>query len=145
MEDIKEKIIDFYKNYNINFEIYDIKPSYAVTRYFIKLDRATKNKLANVEKLTDDLSIELGIKNIDFKNNFFEIPNETKKTLKINELDYIMPEKDRGLYVPFGKDLNNNNYIVDLCETPHLLVAGTTGSRKECIFKYYIVDTNKKL
>jgi len=29
-----------------------------------------------------------------------------------------------------GKDLNNNNYIIDLCETPHLLIAGTTGSGK---------------
>ena len=36
----------------------------------------------------------------------------------------------KGLQVCFGKDLNNNNFIIDLCQTPHLLVAGTTGSGK---------------
>lgn len=147
MEEIKQSIIEFYKNYSIDFEITKTVKSYAVTRYFIKLDRTTKNKLANVEKLVDDLAVELNIKNIVFKNNFFEIPNKRRKTLKINDLGYYMPDEKKGLYVPFGKDLNNKTYTVNLCETPHLLVAGTTGSGKSvfinCILSTLIRNYDK--
>lgn len=130
MENIKQKIIDFYKNYNINFTITDVVESYAVARYFIKLDRTTKNKLANVEKLVNDLSVELNVKNINFNKNYFEVPNEQRKTLNYKDITYKPANSNFGLYVCFGKDLNNKEYIVNLCDTPHLLVAGSTGSGK---------------
>ena len=39
MEDIKQNIIDFYKNYNINISIEKVVEAYQIDRYFIKLDR----------------------------------------------------------------------------------------------------------
>ncbi len=139
MENIKQNIIDFYKNYNINISIEKVIEAYQVDRYFIKLDRTNKTRIANIEKLIDDLSSELGIKNIKFTTDFatsgivFEIPKRDRKTLYLKDIEYTDNDK-KGLQVCFGKDLNNNNYIADLSKTPHLLVAGTTGSRKKCIY-----------
>ncbi len=145
MEEIKQEIIDFYKNYNINISIEKVVEAYQVNRYFIKLDRTNKTRITNVEKLVEDLSVELGIKNIKFTKDFetggivFEIPKKDRKTLYLKDIEYTDNEK-KGLQVCFGKDLNNNNYIVNLCETPHLLVAGTTGSGKSVFINSILIN-----
>ncbi len=145
MEELKQNIIDFYKNYNINISIEKVVEAYQVDRYFIKLDRTNKTRLVNVEKLVDDLSAELGIKNIKFTTDFetggivFEIPKKDRKTLYLKDIEYIDSDKT-GLQVCFGKDLNNNSYIVNLCETPHLLVAGTTGSGKSIFINSILIN-----
>lgn len=146
MEDIKQKIIDFYKNYNINLSIAEPVKAYQVDRYPIKLDRTNKTRIANIEKLVDDLSAELGIKNIKFTTDFetggivFEIPKKDRKTLYLKDIDFPISGSQKGLQVCFGKDLNNNNYIVDLCSTPHLLIAGTTGSGKSVFINSILIN-----
>ena len=93
MEEIKQNIIDFYKNYNINISIEKVVEAYQVDRYFIKLDRTNKTRIANIEKLVDDLSAELGIKNIKFTTDFetggivFEIPKKDRKILYMKILN----------------------------------------------------------
>ncbi len=146
MEDIKQKIIDFYKNYDINISIEKIVEAYQVDRYFLRLDRSNKTRIMNIEKLVDDLSAELGIKNIKFTTDFetggivFEIPKKDRKTLYIKDLAGACELASKGLQVCFGKDLNNNNYIVDLCNTPHLLIAGTTGSGKSMFINSILIN-----
>ncbi len=145
MEDIKQNIIDFYKNYNINISIEKVVEAYQVDRYFIKIDRSNKTRIANIEKLIEDLSAELGIKNIKFTTDFetsgivFEIPKKNRKTLYLKDIEYIDKEK-KGLKVCLGKDLNNKNYVVNLCDTPHLLIAGTTGSGKSIFINSMIIN-----
>ena len=148
MEDIKQNIIDFYKNYNINISIEKVVKAYQVDRYFIKLDRTNKTKIVNVEKLVDDLSIELGIKNIKLTKDFetggrvFEIPKKNRKILQLRELApaWELGKNKEGLQICLGKDLNNNNYTINLCETPHLLIAGTTGSGKSVFINSILIN-----
>ena len=145
MEDIKNKIVDFYKNYNINISIEKVVEAYQLYRYFIKLDRTNKTRIVNVEKLVEDLSIELGIKNINFTTDFetgkkvFEIPRKNRKNLYMQDIEFTA-ESQEGLQICLGKDLNNNNYMVDLCETPHLLIAGTTGSGKSVFINSILIN-----
>ena len=145
MEEIKQNIINFYKNYDINILIDKVVEAYQVDRYFIKLDRSNKTRIANVEKLVDDLSAELSIKNIKFTTDFetggivFEIPKKDRKTLLLKDIEYIDSNK-KGLQVCLGKDLNNNNYMINLCDTPHLLVAGTTGSGKSVFINSILIN-----
>lgn len=135
MNDIKEKIKEFYKNYNIDLDVINTIDSYSVTRYFITLDRTNKTRITSVERLIDDLAVFLNIKNIKMTIDYesgglvFEIPKNNRKTLYFKNIDYILKDK-QGLQVCLGKDLNNTDYKIDLCQTPHLLVAGTTGSGK---------------
>jgi len=68
--DYSEKIKEFYKNFGIDLEITNIIDSYSITRYFIKIDRTNKTRLVNVEKLVDDLAVELNIKNIKFSIDY---------------------------------------------------------------------------
>lgn len=145
MEDIKQSIINFYKNYDVNIAIEKVVEAFQVNRYFIKLDRSNKTRITNVEKLVDDLAAELGIKNIKFTTDFetggivFEIPKKDRKTLYLKDIEYI-DSNQKGLQVCLGKDLNNNNYIINLCDTPHLLVAGTTGSGKSVFINSILIN-----
>ena len=42
----------------------------------------------------------------------------------------VFQESDALLPMAIGKDVNGFPYVTDLTKTPHLLVAGTTGSGK---------------
>ena len=129
----------------------NIIDSYSITRYFIKIDRTNKTRIVNVEKLIDDLAVELNVKNVKMSIDVetggivFEIPKKNRKTLNLKDINYNMQTKE-GLKVCFGKDLNNNDYIVNLCSTPHLLIAGTTGSGKSMFINNLLINliTNYK-
>ena len=112
--DYTNNIINFYKNYNIDLCVTNIIDSYSITRYFIKIDRTNKTRIVNVEKLIDDLAVELNVKNVKMSIDVetggivFEIPKKNRKTLNLKDINYNMQTKE-GLKVCFGKDLNNND------------------------------------
>ena len=46
-----------------------------------------------------------------------------------------------GLYgadeiVEIGKDLSGDTIVADIAKMPHMLISGSTGSRKECVHKF---------
>ena len=142
--DFSNKIVDFYKNFDINLTIEKIIESYAITRYFSTLDRSNKKKLKDVERLINDLCLEVAIDkiNLTFEDGFivFEIPKAHKKILNFEDIQANIDNIKKGLNVCLGKDLNNNNYIIDLCKTPHLLISGTTGSGKSVFINTILVN-----
>ena len=131
--DYSSQIEEFYNQYNIKLSVKKHIQSYSITRFFASIE--SKTKLSAIENLVEDLSLSLNIKNIkisiDYESGLlaFEIPNRKRKTLYFSEILQDNVENE-GLQIPIGKDLNNNTYTIDLCKTPHLLVAGTTGSGK---------------
>lgn len=145
--DYTTQIKEFYKNFDILLDITKIIDSYSVTRYFLKIDRTNKTKISNIEKLVDDLGVELNVKNVKFSIDFenggivLEIPKKHRQILYFNDVDIQAPaSRNKGLFVCFGKDLNNKNFMVNLCETPHLLIAGTTGSGKSMLINSIIIN-----
>ena len=116
--DFSNKIVDFYKNFDINLTIEKIVDSYAITRYFATLDRSNKKKLKDVERLINDLCLEVAIGkiNLTFEDGYivFEIPKTHKKILNFEDIQANIDNTKKGLNVCLGKDLNNNNYIIDL-------------------------------
>lgn len=146
--DFSNKIIDFYKNFDINLNIEKIVESYAITRYFATLDRSNKKKLKDIERLINDLCLEVAIDkiNLTFEDGFivFEIPKAHKKILNFEDIQTNIDNTQKGLNVCLGKDLNNNNYIIDLCKTPHLLISGTTGSGKSVFINTILVNLLNK-
>ena len=61
-----------------------------------------------------------------------EVPNDQRETVTIKELLSNENFKNTSLKIPIciGKDISGNIEVIDLSKTPHLLVAGTTGSGK---------------
>jgi S-DNA-T family DNA segregation ATPase FtsK/SpoIIIE len=61
-----------------------------------------------------------------------EIPNPTGRTVYLQEVLSELTEQQRlkGVMIGLGVDVVGNPFLMNLCEAPHLLIAGTTGSGK---------------
>lgn len=136
---IERKIEQFYKGNKINLSIIRKVESLQLTTFFSKIDCYDIKTINKIIKLQNALCLYLQIDNINIKQDntsgciVFEIPKDKRGVLSFTELqkDYI---KDRnGLYVNLGMSTKNEVYNLDLCKTPHLLIAGTTGSGKSVL------------
>ena len=98
------------------------------------------NKIANLDA---DLALAMKAKSIRIVAPIpgrgavgVEIPNPEPEVVRLREiLDSPAYRNSRAeLPLALGKDLNGKPYVADLCEMPHILIAGTTGSGKSiCI------------
>ncbi len=61
-----------------------------------------------------------------------EIPNPTGRTVYLQEVLSELTEQQRlkGVMIGLGVDVVGKPFLMNLCEAPHLLIAGTTGSGK---------------
>lgn len=143
---MQDKIKSFFAQNKIYIEIVGSVSSYQVTTYLIKLtdfNLSTFNKILKLQKL---LSIYLQVKNINITMEEekglikIETPIEEKKTFKYNDLVKDYKKQENGLYCNFGIDTNNKIQKYNICNFPHLLVAGTTGSGKSVFVNSLIMQ-----
>lgn len=141
----ENKIINFYSLYKINLDYIKTIESFAVNRLYYKITNNAKIK--KIENLIPELELYIEAEKIklDFdKLNgsiIFEISKKDRKTLYFEELEN---KETIGLTASIGKDINNNEVSIDITKTPHLLIAGSTGSGKSCILNNIIVSLLNK-
>ena len=144
-ETIENKIITFYNLYNINLNYVKTVKSYAVDRFYFKI--LNNIRIKKIENLINELELELKKEKIkldfDKKNGLivFEISKNKRKLLYFKDLKN---EEKQGLSVSIGKDTNNNKISIDITQTPHLLIAGSTGSGKSCLLNNIIYSLLQK-
>ena len=61
-----------------------------------------------------------------------EVPNPVRETVRLKEIlkSEAYEKSTSALTLALGKDIAGHPVVIDLAKTPHLLVAGTTGSGK---------------
>lgn len=141
----EQKIINFYTIYGVTLEYIKKIESFAVTRYYyIIKNNARINKINN---LLNELQLYINSEKIklDFDalsgTIIFECSKSKRDILYFEELKN---DKMNGLTASIGKSLNNEEIQLNLLETPHLLVAGSTGSGKSCILNNIITSLVRK-
>ena len=141
----EQKIINFYSIYGVTLEYIKKVDSFSITRYYyIIKNNARLNKINN---LIEELQLYAKIDKIklDFEAKsgciIFECSKNERKILWFEELKNNNTE---GLTASIGKSLNNEEIQLNLLKTPHLLVAGSTGSGKSCILNNIITSLVKK-
>ncbi len=96
-------------------------------------------RISKIRNLEDDIALNLAalgiriIAPIPGKGTIgIEVPNANKQIVSMRTLfssDKFINNK-MSLPIALGKQINNENYIVDLATMPHLLMAGATGQGK---------------
>ena len=135
----ENKIINFYSLYNIELEYVKKVDSFSIIRYYFIIKNSSRIKKIN--SLINELQLAINTDKIklDFEQKsgciIFECSKRQRKVLYFEELENKTTE---GLTASIGKDLNNKEIELNLLETPHLLVAGSTGSGKSCILNNII-------
>ena len=141
----ENKIINFYSLYKINLEYIKTIESFSVNRIYYKI--VNNAKINKIKSLITELELYIEAEKIklDFdKLNgsiIFEISRQDRKMLYYEELEN---KEQEGLTASIGKDINNQEISIDITKTPHLLLAGSTGSGKSCILNNIIVSLLNK-
>ncbi|MCL2523700.1 MAG: FtsK/SpoIIIE domain-containing protein [Betaproteobacteria bacterium] len=130
---IERKLADF----GIQVKVLAALPGPVVTRY--EIEPAVGVKGAQIVNLSRDLARALALVSIRVVETVpgkscmaLELPNPKRQMVKLTEIIASQPYNDMGspLTVCLGKDIGGLPLVADLAKTPHLLVAGTTGSGK---------------
>lgn len=129
------------KDFNVIGKVVEIHVGPTVTQYELEIKSGTK--VSKITSLNKEISLVLAKKDVRIeapilgKNTVgIEIANDVTSPVSFREVLEKVPEskKDSKLLVPLGKDIMGNVVFCEINKTPHLLVAGATGSGKSvCI------------
>ncbi|MFN3410530.1 MAG: DNA translocase FtsK [Exilispira sp.] len=141
IEEKGEIILKTLKDFGIESKLLNYIKGPVVTRFELEIDeRVNLGKIINLEKnITYNLSAEKirilapipGKKAVGI-----EIPNEIKQIVYFTDLAKSDEFKNSNMHLPFilGKDIEGKTIVTDISKSPHLLIAGRTGSGKSvCI------------
>ena len=95
-------------------------------------------KLSKIVNLADNIALRLAASRVRIVAPIpgkhavgIEVPNKDRAIVSFKEmLDNTAREKKMQVPVILGKDITGNAQVIDLVQTPHLLIAGATGSGK---------------
>jgi len=128
-----EKLSDF----GIDCEFASSYPGPVLTRF--ELIPGSGVKINRILNLSDDLALALAAKRIRILAPVpgkgavgIEVPNPEPETVHLGEILGRM--EGYALPIAMGKKLEGEPFVADICNMPHLLIAGATGSGKSiCI------------
>lgn len=136
-KEIVSKIIKTFSNFNINLSYVQVNPGPILDIYEFRVDE--DSKISKVRSLEENLCLSLSavevvvIAPLPGKSTIgIGVFNNKRKTLSLKQVLLSLGEQVKECYLPivFGRDMFNNDKIVDLSRLPHLLVAGATGQGK---------------
>ena len=124
-------------NFGIVVELDEISIGPSVTRYAIK--PAEGVRLQKIVGLQTNLELALAAHPVRIEAPIpgkslvgIEVPNSAKVTVGLGTLLEAREFADspKPLMVALGRDITGNSHFINLAKTPHLLIAGATGSGK---------------
>jgi len=123
--------------FKIEAEVTGIRKGPVITMFEIL--PAPGVKLSRITNLADNIALRLAASRVRIVAPIpgkhavgIEVPNRKRAIVSFRELisvDYPQYEKYH-LPIVLGKDITGEEQIIDLTQTPHLLIAGATGSGK---------------
>ena len=139
-----EKVLS---DFNIQGKVVAANIGPAVTQYEIELKSGTK--VSKINSINKEIALELGAKDVRIqapipgkKTVGVEIPNKIVSPVSMREILEAVPVKyaNSKLLVALGKSIMGAPTWCEIDKTPHLLVAGSTGSGKSVCINSMIVS-----
>ena len=135
------KLEEVLREFGIIGHVVEVTVGPAITQYELELKAGTKlSKLTSINK---EISLALAKKDVRIQAPIpgkstvgIEISNETPTTVYVREImeKLVSEHSSNKLLVALGKDILSKPKYCEINKTPHLLVAGATGSGKSvCI------------
>ena len=126
-----------FNEFKIDVSITGIKKGPVVTMF--EMLPSPGIKLSKITNLQDNIALRLAASSVRIVAPIpgkhavgIEVPNKKRAIVSFRELiETDLPESEKmAIPVVLGKDVTGNPQLVDLAQTPHLLIAGATGSGK---------------
>ena len=134
-EAVGRKLVETLGHFGVEAKIVGIVSGPHVSRFELRLAPGTKVK--KVTELANDIAYALASTDIRIlapipgkQAGGVEVPNRTRKMVRLGDIYAGRPEKTSPLVAWLGKGIDGNPVWTDIAKMPHVLVAGTTGSGK---------------
>lgn len=147
INDTANVLKEVFKDFGIDGHVVTAHVGPAVTQYEMEIKAGTK--LSKILGIHREIALALAAKDVRIqapipgkKTVGIEIPNAQTAMVSVREiLETIKPEDDdKKLLVTFGQDIMGNSVTWQINKTPHMLVAGSTGSGKSVCINSLIVS-----
>ena len=131
-------------DFGVRGEIVKANPGPVVTLY--ELEPAPGIKSSRVIGLADDIARSMSalsarVAVVAGRNAIgIELPNAHREKVYLRELLTAKDESHAKLPLCLGKNIGGESIIIDLARTPHMLIAGTTGSGKSVAINTMILS-----
>lgn len=104
-------------------------------RVLTRGNRGQMTQVAHLRRLQDDIALGLGVESVSFaldEGLWLEVPKQNRDMVRLGDV-----EAAGGLPWVLGRSVTGESLSLDLTkpESPHILVAGTTGSGKTVALK----------
>ena len=125
------------EEFKISAEVTGIRKGPVITMFEIL--PAPGVKLSKIVNLADNIALRLAASSVRIVAPIpgkhavgIEVPNRKRAIVSFREIISENPLESEDMEIPviLGKDITGGAQIVDLTQTPHLLIAGATGSGK---------------
>ena len=141
LDDLKEnaaKLVEIFRSFGIETKVTNITRGSSVTRY--EVVPAAGIKVNKITALDQDIALRLPANNVRIEvlpgYVGVEVSNDSVSAVYLRSI-IDSPEFRNAtskLSVAVGRDINGSTVVMDIAKTPHLLIAGATGSGKSvCI------------
>jgi len=134
-EAVGRKLVETLGHFGVEAKIVGIVSGPHVSRFELRLAPGTKVK--KVTELANDIAYALASTDIRILAPIpgkqavgVEVPNRTRKMVRLGDIYAGRPEKTSPLVAWLGKGIDGLPVWTDIAKMPHVLVAGTTGSGK---------------
>ena len=132
-------IVETFKQFRIETSLVDIQHGPTFTLYELTLAKGIK--VSAVLNLSENIAMELSVEDVRILAPIpgkpaigVEVPNKKRDTIGFDVMMPALKAKYFKIPMVLGKTITGDSIVIDVAKTPHLLVAGTTGSGKSvCI------------
>lgn len=142
-----EKLEKVLKDFDIEGKVVEVNVGPAVTQY--EIDVRSGTKLSRVVGINREISLALAAKEVRIQAPIpgkttigIELPNTVNTIVFLKEVLKGLPKivENSKLCVPLGKSIMGKTMFMEINKTPHLLVAGSTGSGKSSCINSTIIS-----
>lgn len=137
LRDLASQLEKVLADFKVGGRVTGICPGPVVTLFEFEPDSGTK--LSKISGLSDDIAMALKAHKVRIIAPIpgkgcvgIEVPNDTREVVYLKEIlaDAKFNKSRSKLTMALGKDIEGFPVVMDLAKSPHLLIAGTTGSGK---------------
>ena len=135
------------KDFGIQSKVVSAHVGPSVTQYELEIKAGTK--VSRITTINREIALALAAKDVRIQAPIpgkgtigIELPNKKNSMVTVREVLDKLPNKlnESKLAVTLGKDIMGSPQYCEINKTPHLLVAGSTGSGKSVCINSFIIS-----